>query len=80
MTDVQQIADGAAQAFVLGPDDTLVVRVPADTTEADCAEVAAALRDRLGDRAVVICGAEQIGALRATTSPRNRMTEPGRNR
>jgi hypothetical protein len=83
MTDVARIADDAAQAFVLHPGDTLVVRVHEDASAAELDEIATAIKSQVGDNAALVLGAgvEQVAARRAVESPRNRMVQhPGRDR
>jgi hypothetical protein len=55
-------------ALVLGPNDKLVVSLPRGATLDALDQLEAHLRDLLGDRVVVVGGAEQIAALQSEVS------------
>lgn len=60
---IATIADGAATAFVVGPTDVLVVQV-ADDQDAELLEpLAAALRERVGERFLILHGSVRIGVV-----------------
>jgi calcineurin-like phosphoesterase family protein len=54
-------------ALVVGPDDHLVVSLPASTSQRQFQEFLDRLAERLPGRATVICGAEDIAVVRKAT-------------
>lgn len=51
-------------ALVVGPDDQLVITLPATTEQKDFTEFLTAMTRRFGTRVTVVCGPEQIAVVR----------------
>lgn len=63
-SEIAHLAEEAAGMFVVGPDDLLVVKV-GDLGEQEIEDFAAAVRARLGDRALILVGdGVQLGVVR----------------